>query len=340
MSAVAGCVGSNADQSHTSSEYARYFDILNSSDGTSVVVISPYDGSRDTLKVDEPMDNLICMSSSNVAALSEIGADTLISAVSGIRYISNPNVRSRWESGMMADVGYEASLDYEKILEIKPDLLVAYTVTGAEPPYISKLRSLEVPVLMIHDHMEEHPLARAEYIRLFGALTGRMHKADSAFSSIRERYTQLAAEREGSEGGVKVLCNIPYSDAWYIPGKSGYMSQLIRDAGGEVLGAGAGAASGVISMETAYRLSQEADIWLNPGNCISRKDVASRHRLFPDFGPLSKDRPIYNNTLRNTPEGGNDFWETGAVRPDLILQDLRHIFEDRADSLHFFVRLD
>jgi iron complex transport system substrate-binding protein len=41
--------------------------------------------------------------------------------------------------------------------------------------------------------------------------------------------------------------------------------------------------------------------------------------------------------------GGNDFWESGALRPDLILQDLRKIFSPSASAdrleLNYFIRL-
>ena len=303
--------------------YARYFDILE--DGSSIVVISPFDGSSDTLKIEEPMDNIICMSSSSVAALSEIGADSVITAVSGAAYLTNPSVRTRH------DIGYDASLDYERIISLNPDLLVTYTVSGAEPPYIIKLRDSGVPLLVIHDHLEMHPLARAEYLRLFGALTGLSHKADSVFFHVCERYEAIAKPADEMQR-VKVLMNIPYGDAWYIPGQDSYMSRLIRDAGGEVLGTEPGKSkSSVITLEQAYALSQEADLWLNPGFCRTREELGAVHQLFPSFGPLAKGLPVYNNTLRKTPEGGNDFWESGSVRPDLVLEDLLLIMSSLSD---------
>jgi iron complex transport system substrate-binding protein len=275
------------------------------------------------------------MSSTNVACLSAIGADSLVAAVSGAGYLA----KLPYEG--VPDIGYEAALDYEKILEIKPDLLVTYVVSGAEPQYITKLRSLGVPVLVLHDHLENHPLARAEYVRLFGALTGRQEQADSVFSYVRDRYETLAESVEATDR-VKVLLNIPYADAWYIPGAENYMSQLVRDAAGEVLGAQAGASrSRVVSLEDAYGISQKADIWLNPGHCRTRSQLASVHQLFPSFCPLANDLPIYNNTLRTTPEGGNDFWESGAVRPDLILEDLIQVFHyDGSGNLNYYFRLE
>ena len=333
MALLAACTVNDARQQAASScEYASYFDILADS---AVVAISPFDGSCDTVLVRRPLSRIICMSSTNVACLSAIGADSLVAAVSGADYLA----KLPYEG--VPDIGYEAALDYEKILEIKPDLLVAYVVSGTEPQYITKLRSLGVPVMVLHDHLENHPLARAEYVRLFGALTGRLEKADSVFNVVKERY-EILAESVKDNSRVKVLLNIPYADAWYIPGAENYMSQLVRDAAGEVLGAEAGASkSRVISLEDAYKLSINADIWLNPGHCRTRSQLAAIHQLFPSFGPLANGLPIYNNTLRTTPEGGNDFWESGAVRPDLILEDLIQVFHsDGSGDLNYYFRLE
>lgn len=330
---LSGCNSARQAPVVSASEYASYFEVQDSI----VKVISPYDSSVDTLWVSEPMDRIICMSSSSVAALEAIGAVDAVSAVSGLRYITDESIHER----CVPDIGYENSLDYETVLSLNPDILVAYTVSGTEPPYLSKLRSLGIRVLVIHDHLEQHPLARAEYVRLFGALTGRLAAADSVFSAVRDRYESLASSVDHSEP-VKVLMNIPYGDAWYIPGADSYMARLIRDAGGEVLGAEPGTSrSRVINMEQAYALSSDADMWLNPGHCRSIVELTESHHFFNRFGPVVKGQPVFNNTLRTTDGGGNDFWETGAVRPDLILEDLLSIFsESPADSLNYFFRLD
>jgi iron complex transport system substrate-binding protein len=247
-----------------------------------------------------------------------------------VAYVSDTLVRSR-----AAEVGYDAQPDYETILRLQPDLLLTYTVSSAEPPAIQKLRSLGIRVLILYDHLEEHPLARAEYVRLLGALTGCRAAADSVFSAVRDRYLALA---QPSDHPVRVLMNIPYGDRWYIPGADNFLSQLVRDAGGTVIGARPGPESSTVSVEEAYALSADADVWLHPGWCRTKDQLRSVHPLFSDFPVL--DKPVYNNTLRQTPGGGNDFWESGAVRPDLILADLRAIFSGSpADSLHYYFEL-
>jgi iron complex transport system substrate-binding protein len=88
----------------------------------------------------------------------------------------------------------------------------------------------------------------------------------------------------------------------------------------------------VVSLEEAYRLSLQADMWLCPGYCTSRAQLESSHHLFSHFGPLLNGLPIYNNISRINPAGGNDFWESGSVRPDMILEDLKMIFSSCRSS--------
>ena len=295
-------------------EYAQWFDLQ---DGRAIIR-SPYGGAPDTLDVAAPLRSIVCMSSSYIGFLDALGCDSVATAVSGLAYVSDPEVRER-----AVDVGYDAALDYETILKLRPDLVLTYAVSAAEPPYLQKLRDLGIRTAVIHEHLESHPLARAEYIRFFGLLTGRTALADSLFADVRERYLSLVCQTDTPK---KVLVNIPYADQWYIPGGDNYMTRLIQDAGGEVLGAVPGRfESSVISVEKAYALAQEADCWLNPGWCTTRDQLRSVHPLFADFPVLGKS--VWNNTKQSTPGGGNAFWETGPAHPDLILEDLRAIFD-------------
>ena len=305
-------------------EYAQWFDLQ----GDRAIIHSPYGAADDTLFVDKPMSSIVCMSSSYIGFLDALGCDSVATAVSGLAYVSDPEVRAQ-----AVDVGYDAALDYETILKVKPDLLLTYAVSAAEPPYLAKLRELGIRTAVIHEHLESHPLARAEYIKFFGLLTGRKALADSLFAEIRDGYLALVVETDAPK---KVLVNIPYADQWYIPGGDNYMTRLIRDAGGEVLGAVPGRfESSVISVEKAFEYAQKADFWLNPGWCSTKDQLRSVHPLFADFPVI--DKPVWNNTKQSTPGGGNAFWETGPARPDLILQDLRAIFEERDVPGYYFL---
>ena len=311
---LSSCVTHTRPAAPGGMEYAQWLDLQ----GNKAIVTSPYGGATDTLEVDAPVRSIVCMSSSYIGFLDAIGCDSVATAVSGLAYVSDPEVQAH-----AVDVGYDAALDYEAILKLRPDLVLTYAVSAAEPPHLQKLRDLGIRTAVIHEHLESHPLARAEYIKFFGLLTGHKELADSLFADIRDRYLSLVKETDVPKS---VLVNIPYADQWYIPGGDNYMTRLIQNAGGTVLGAVPGRfESSVISVEKAFELAQEADCWLNPGWCATKTQLRSVHPLFADFPVLGKS--VWNNTKQSTPGGGNAFWETGPAHPDLILEDLRAIFD-------------
>ena len=312
----AACVPKTRPAGPGGMEYAQWFDLQENQ----AIIHSPYGAAPDTLTIDKPLHSIVCMSSSYIGFLDALGCDSVVTAVSGLAYVQDPEVLEQ-----AVDVGYDAALDYETILKLRPDLVLTYAVSAAEPPYLQKLRDLGIRTAIIHEHLESHPLARAEYIKFFGLLTGRKELSDSLFADIRDRYLSLVCETDAPK---KVLVNIPYADQWYIPGGDNYMTRLISDAGGEVLGAVPGRfESSVISVEKAFEYAQKADFWLNPGWCSTKDQLRSVHPLFADFPVI--DKPVWNNTKQNTPGGGNAFWETGPARPDLILEDLRAIFDGK-----------
>lgn len=323
---LVSCARTPGPSSSSSMEYARWFDLQ----GSKVIIHSPYGAPDDTLEVQSPLHGIVCMSSSYIGFLDALGCDSVITAVSGLNYVADPEVRAH-----AVDIGYDAALDYETILKQKPDLLLTYAVSAAEPPYLLKLRELGIRTAVIHEHLESHPLARAEYIKLFGLLTGRQGEAEEIFAGIRDRYLDLAVQ---TDKPVRVLINIPYADQWYIPGGDNYMTRLVRDAGGEVLGAVPGAfQSAVIPVEKAYAYAQQASVWLNPGWCSTKAQLRSIHPLFADFPVLGKS--VWNNTKQSAPGGGNAFWETGPARPDLVLEDLRAIFDGREVPMNYYLEV-
>lgn len=369
----------------------QFMNIIPEADGGySLVSISPFDGSQDTTVISQPLSRLIVMSTSHIGFLDALGADSVIVGVSGGEYVCDSSVTAGLNNGTVMDIGYDTSPDYEKIMALKPDLLLTYSVSPVKSQFLSKLESLGIKTFIVNEHLERHPLARAAYIRLFGALTGNMAAADSVLKVVSDNYISLRdsvqgrlsandayasdksrlniGDAEQGSGGTernttkprKILVNIPYKDQWFIPGQESYLTTLFKDAGGEILGAKPGSSvSGQISVETAYSLSKEADLWMNVGWCQTLEQLLSVNPLFEDFlrniqrnasargysgakgnATNSSDTSasvVWNDNNRLNAKGGNDFWESGVVRPDLLLRDLVGIFrgEDNRTPIYY-----
>jgi len=194
------------------------------------------------------------------------------------------------------------------------------------------------------DYLEEHPLSRAGWIRLFGLLTGRREKADSIFAEVSRRYDDLA-DRVRSSAGERpaVLLGAPWEDVWYVSPGNSYTGRLIEDAGGRYLFADMTEAHSVpFSVEAVFRRAADADIWINPGTAESLDEInTADHRL--SRLPVCREGGVWNNRKRITPAGGNDYWETAVVRPDILLMDMVSILHPEllpGYTQYFYRRLE
>ena len=273
-----------------------------------------------------PVNRVICLSTTHLAYLDVLGEHDAVAGISGSRYISNPAVRKRMEQGDVPDVGYGQNLNYELIVNLKPDLVMAYGVGSEVTSYTGKLEELGIPVVMVAEYLEESPLGRAEWIRFMGTLFEKQHLADAWFEEIELEYNRLRALVDLKKELPKVLVGSPYKDSWWVPGGNSYMANLIADAGGNYIGKhNPSHESYVISFENAMEWGGRADVWINTGNLTSRKEVIGADQRFENFEVFNKGK-LYNNIKRLSSHGGNDFWESGTVNPHLILRDLISIF--------------
>lgn len=269
-------------------------------------------------------NRIVAMSSTHIAMLDAIGSADKIVGVSGIDYISNPKILASRDS--IGDIGPETHADYELLLSLQPDIVLLYGVNGASGME-EKLRELGIPYMYVGDYLEQSPLGKAEWLVALSEITGQRDKGVKTFAEIPRRYNALkkrAAEAVGA--APKVMLNTPYNDTWFMPSTDNYSVRLIIDAGGDyIYNKNTGNASAPIDTEEAYLLASQADVWINPGMARSLADVRSMAPKIADT-PVFRSGNVFNNNLRSTAAGGNDYYESGIVRPDLVLRDLIKIF--------------
>lgn len=292
-----------------------------------------------------PAERIICMSSSYVAFLSHLGEADRIVGVSGAGFITDSLVAERCRVGDIGDVGYEGSLNFELIASLQPDLMLIYGVSGDGGQATGKYREMNIPYVFIGDYLESSPLGKAEWMVAIGEMCGVGDKARSAFTAIAEAYNSLKKETQGFDKRPEVMFNAPYRDIWYAPGDGNYMVGLIRDAGGEYVCRGVDSRdSRPVNIEEAYAFMQRADYWLNTGHYTTLADLLANNPRFAATPPVHAGR-VFNNNGRITAAGGSDFWESGVVRPDVVLRDLARIlhpeeFPDDTLPLYYYRKLE
>lgn len=270
---------------------------------------------------------IVTMSSTHVAMLDALGAADRIVGVSGLDFITTPSIQNRRDE--VGDVGFEGNINYEVLLSLNPDLVLLYGVNGASSME-GKLKELGIPYVYVGDYLEESPLGKAEWMVPMAEMVGKREEGVKRFEEIPVRYNALrdrvAAQGITAADRPKVMLNTPYGDSWFMPPVGSYMVRLISDAGGDYLYSENRSGSSLpIDMEKAYALTTAADYWLNTGNLSS---LAELRRACPKFvdTEVVRDGKVFNNNLRATAGGGNDFFESGIVQPDIVLRDLVKIF--------------
>ena len=168
--------------------------------------------------------------------ISALGEENSIAGVSGKGFIFTNSLIQKVEKGLIADVGYEANLNKELIIEISPDLIMMYGIGSESAGYVGKIKELGVKVVFNADYLETDPLSKAEWIKLFGALYCKESLADSIYKSEVEAYNKIKSYiSQNISNRPKVLLGLPFKYTWYVSPGNSFISKLIRDAGGNYL---------------------------------------------------------------------------------------------------------
>ena len=327
--------------------YSRLFNISHEEDFTRLTIYSPWQGSGDisldyyllsdsgrlpdgvdpSMVIKTPVTSVICMSTTHIAMISKLGFASTISAVSGPRYVTDSELMKRISDGKVADIGYDSNLNSELIASLKPDVFLVYGVGAESAGYLSKIRNSGIPLLYISDYLETDPLARAEWIRVFGLLYDRKEEADRIFGNIAGEYEVIRQEIAGMAGTLPVVMSgLPYKDTWFISPGNSYLGKLISDAGGEYLWREKESDSSIpMSLENVYVKAINADIWINSGSAETLDDIISVDGRLGDLKPI-KSGSVFNNDARQLPGGGNAYWESGVLEPHVLLLDLVSVF--------------
>ena len=276
--------------------------------------------------VKTPVSRVICMSTTHVAMIEALGMTKSIVGISGPHYISNPIIREGVKAGEVLDVGADQSLNYERIVSLKPDVVMAYGITAEVSGMVKRLKDLGITVILNGDYLENEPLGKTEWLRFIAAFYELGREADSVFSGIREEYEnhlQLTGNLSDRPG---VMTGLPWKDSWYVPGGRSFAAAFIRDAGGEYIWTDVDSREAApVDLESVFARGADADFWINCGSARSLEDIRATEARLVGFKPFREGR-VYNNTARLNETGGNDFWETGVMEPQRILADMIRIF--------------
>lgn len=285
-----------------------------------------------------PLKRVVTLSSAQIGYMLRLGFQDKIVAVGEGKYVADSALYARVQSGEVAEVGSGPTLSLENVVALKPDLVMSFATGGGHDDY-ERINALGLPLMLTSEWQEDSPLAKTEWIKLYGELFGMKALADSIFEQSKNLYLQAVngGASDAVDGGScpRVLVGMSYGGVWYAPGGNSYTARLIKDAGGCYLWASDTSRELQFSLEEIMLVADSADVWVNPGMFATSEDLlASEPRV--KYIKAFKEKRVCQNDGRKGPGGGNDFYESAVVYPTEMLLNLRQCLKNAtngADSI-------
>jgi len=284
-----------------------------------------------------PVKRIVCLSTTHIALLEFVDEISSLVGMSSPQFVTNKKVINALNNGEIIDVGYEKKLDFEKIVHLNPDLVLAYGIGSEVTGYMKKLNELGITVVLNGEYLEKEPLAKAEWVKFIAAFYNKENVTSGKFDKLAQQYNSIRDIASKEKDKPLVLTGLPWKGVWYVPGGESFAAQFIKDAGGSYLWDKNRSTEALpLDLETVYEKALKADCWINPGAASSIKDILRVDKRLGELDVIQKD-VIFNNNAVVNKNGGNDYWESGVTNPHLILKDLVKIFHPELLPDHNFV---
>ncbi len=270
-----------------------------------------------------PVRALITTSTTHLPHIEKLDELESLVAVDNVRFVNSKAVRRRFAEGGIAEVGRGKSIDMERVLVLRPDIVVI-DAPSQDNAYHS-LRQAGVAAVVNAAYAEPTLLGRVEWLKFAGAFFNKENLAAAQFDSIAARYDarkSLTANLH-PDGKPTVFVGSLWRGTWFMSGGKSYPAQLLEDAGANYLwGDNESRRSLTLDFESVYEKAHDADFWITMRNeWRSIGNVVAEDERYGKFNAVGTGR-VFNANARLNEHGGNDYWETGLIEPDVLLTDI------------------
>lgn len=271
-----------------------------------------------------PFKKIMLLNASMAGYISELEAENLVVGVTSPEYIYSDQIQNLLKEGKIQNVGNEQKYDVEKILSLHPDAIFTNHISSFDNTY-KLLKDNGIKVIFLDEYLEQEPLQKTAYIKLFGRLLGKEKQAEAKYAEVRKNYNDLKQLAAKAKDKPTVLANEMYGDVWYLPGGKTSVARFIADANAHyILQNNTEKKAVTMSFEEVFAKSGDVQYWINAGNHTSKKEMLGMNPGYSKLNVFNKGK-IYVITGKEKAKA-NDFFESGVVRSDLVLKDYIKIF--------------
>ena len=282
--------------------YAQNLQIDNFNDGYKLVTLLgedkflivpegkeiPEDLDESVTPLCQPINNILVSSTPTVSLINSIGALDRVSLTTNDKDTwLIPEVVSAMDNGSIKYIGEYDEPDYEKILENKPPLAVYSNMMSFVPEVAEKFDELGIPYILDHSSSEPEPMARVEWVKLYGALFNMEEEAQKVFDQQVEYISSIPTEKTGKTVAIFYITS---KGIIYARNSGDYMVKMAEMAGADYICSDLGVGeTGTTSMEAEefYSRSKDADyviyVWSVGGKPKTLEDIYERMPIFEEF---------------------------------------------------------
>lgn len=341
---LSGCKGkspqktSNIDGTPVLLSHASRFSIAHAANYTTITVYNPWKQGEiydkyylvkdekakvptDGHKIKIPLNSLMTNSATHLGFIELLGELNKVTGVCSTAYIYNPTILKGVKEGKVKDLGEPFNLDIENLLLLHPQAIMT-SAYNAEDENSKRMQQTGITVIYNIEWQEKTLLGRAEWIKFVAAFFDKEALADSIYSNIEKRYEEVKKLASTVKEKPSILSGQDYRGSWSMPTGLSYNAQLFKDAGGQYFYANDTTSSGSrrSNIEEALINFGKADIWIGSeaSSLEELGEIDAKYKFFKAY----KEGRVYNINKRKNAKGGNDYWESGVARPDLLLSDM------------------
>ena len=289
---------------------------------------------KDIQMISVPVKGVVALSATPIGMFHKLDAIATVKGITHRKYVWNPTLLRNIAANQVGEFENIAQLNPEKVVKTGANVLV-FDGFGSYPMVEDKLKKLGVVCLPNYDWRENDPLGKAEWIKLYGVLTGKEKMANRYFAKVSKEYNALKKQAVKQPKKRSLIAGCLIGDLWYMPAGNSYAAHIFQDAQfdyQEKKSKGTGSVS--FSLEHCLNVHKTAAVWVEPG--VSSLQALARLNPKYRFLDAYSNKEVYCYSHR-----ANYYWENSASEPQHVLSDFIAINngEASAKKLYFYRKL-
>ncbi len=319
--------------------YATLLTVVRYADHVHIDIANPWAKGKTLRSYDvaPPLNKVVVTTTAHCQLIDWLGATNALAGVCDKQYIAVGAVQSRLQSGKTADCGNSMNPDVERMAAIGADAIIVSPFENSGG--YGRLENTGITIIEAADYMEPSPLARAEWMKLYGILFGRERQADSLFHVVDSTYNHLRQMASKLPQGRTLLVERKTGSVWYCPGGKSTVGTLIADAHAHYPWMNDGH-SGSLPMapEEVIARASHADAWMFvcSGNTVNRAELAEEYAGYKTLDAYRRGEVYVCNTDKS------HYFEEIPFRPDYLLRDYIQIVHPGVSmgGLRYYKRIE